>query len=447
MRLTNKEKVRIKMITRLGLDGAWSTCEYCVYPVMMLIATPLLIRGLGMNAYGEWMLGIAISALGGLINLGMGAALTREIACYNENDLRKCDFAGIGVASLAATASWSIFTLILVLVVHAQLQISGDLIGGVMDIKIYAYASLLALCEQIDTIYSGSLRGLERFSLLAKIESVTRVSGVCLLIFMALRTQSLIMILVASISSALIRTVLKGIYVGNYCGLSALKPKWCSMTFKRLFSFGKWNLTQNLGSMLFALSDKIIIGSYLGYSALTIYSLALQIAQQLHAVPSAFLSILFPHFSKFNKSDCEGDKKQVHMVRLVTVVLFGTLAAISIVMLLVIKTVLISWVGVTMAKEALSVTQLLIVSYWILGTSLALHYYHNAIGNAKQVAIANSTAGLISIIFASIAIQHIGVIGGAFGRLGYSLCLIAMLSRIQSRRATFSDKPWYISMW
>ena len=61
-------------------QGTWSAIEYVAYPAIMFLAAPYFIQFLGADKYGQWMLLIALSSMGGLAGLGMGAATTKEIS-------------------------------------------------------------------------------------------------------------------------------------------------------------------------------------------------------------------------------------------------------------------------------------------------------------------------------------------------------------------------------
>lgn len=65
------------------------TCNYFVNIIVMFVMSPILINALGNNEYGIWELVMGLIGYMGLLDLGIGAALLRNVAIAYENKDRK----------------------------------------------------------------------------------------------------------------------------------------------------------------------------------------------------------------------------------------------------------------------------------------------------------------------------------------------------------------------
>ncbi|MDQ5880182.1 MAG: hypothetical protein QG616_11, partial [Pseudomonadota bacterium] len=70
----------------LVLKASWSVAEQAVSPLMLLALTPFLLRQLGVEQYGLWMLVMALVGMGQLASLGAGTAVIKHVSADLENE-------------------------------------------------------------------------------------------------------------------------------------------------------------------------------------------------------------------------------------------------------------------------------------------------------------------------------------------------------------------------
>jgi len=100
----------------LGRNALYSLGEYAVVPILYLAATPYLIRHLGLDVYGIWMLINSMIGLAGALDLGLGDATIRFVALNRARESRAGIIQAINVAFVATipvsvAASLALFSL------------------------------------------------------------------------------------------------------------------------------------------------------------------------------------------------------------------------------------------------------------------------------------------------------------------------------------------------
>jgi O-antigen/teichoic acid export membrane protein len=417
------------------LQSIWAMAEYFAYPLMMFVATPFFLRWLGEAQYGQWMLVLVFTGFGGLTGLGMGASVVKEVSSASGRN----DF---DAAALTTRVCLSV-TLVSSLVFSALLLIGAYLFGAILfqrmgdwsDVwPLFAFASVLIFLEQVDQVFSGTLRGLQRFDISARIEALAKLATVLSALLAAFLTHDLPAVLLVVTAVTIGRLGAKAAIVSRQLQRSVCLPAWRKARAIEIFNFGKWVWLQSLGSSIFSTADRLIVGSLLGPVDLARYSVCLQLAQQIQTVPAAGAQVLFPAISNrigagqaFQRLAIRGSL----MVAALVLVLGGGLWFFS-------DRILQIWVGPEIALGSTVVLELLTLAFVLLGINVGPHFGLYGMGKSGVVALINSVAGCIAIIIAIFAIQRFGLVGAAWARLGYGafVCLdIFVFGRELRKRA------------
>ena len=180
-----------------GRQGIWNVVEYVFYPLLMLATTPVFLQSLGAKQYGQWMFLISLGSLGGWAGMGMGAATIREVAAaHGRGDQRQAS-QYVGAATLIVILGSLAVGFILIcgfLSGGSQLFV---LIGSRSELfPIVVGAALLIATDQIDSVLSGSLRGLDCFGLAARLEMISKLVIVTGWLVTAVTTQRLELLII-----------------------------------------------------------------------------------------------------------------------------------------------------------------------------------------------------------------------------------------------------------
>jgi O-antigen/teichoic acid export membrane protein len=405
-------------------QSKWAVIEIMAFPIMMFLATPLFLKSLGTEQFGQWMLLLTLNGLGGIAGLGMGATAVKEVSA----SLGRGDLPG---ASKAARCCLSI-TLISTLALSSLLFVLGSAVAPTLLFRIGSPELIQALLlasiaqlslEQIDVLYSSVLKGAERFDISAKIEIWTRGLSVAATLAVAIVTARLDIVILVAIGISVIRALTKAIAASKLLDNGFLIPAWEKATIARALNFGKWTWLQGIAAVIFGTGDRFIVGATLGATALAHYSICLQLAQQVQTIPAAAAQTLFPKVSRSLAAH--------NAVRALTQQTLTSILRISLICALPLAVfahpILSLWVGSGVADEAWMTLALLSLSFGILATNSVPHFAMLGLGKAQIVALMNLSAGVLALAGCWFGAVHYGLLGAGANRTIYAVALLTML--------------------
>ena len=405
-------------------QGGWATLEYLAYPILMFASTPYFLRELGPINYGQWMLLVAMSGIGGLAGFGMGAATTKEISNLRggENKLSSGQIIRNSLAvALTGNASIGMLFLIVWLFLPTEWIIN---LGSPREIIILLSFSFLIICfEQIDAVYTGTIKGFERFDLAARIEIFAKLVNVMLCIACVAYSSNLQVLFSVIVFATVLRTALKAYVASKLAQAAVFFPQWNRLLVRQLFRFGKWTWVQSIGASLFAVADRLVIGSLLGSEALARYAVLTQLAQQVHTIPSAASAIIFPMVSrKVARSEPIG--RTIAWAFACVAALVG---AIAVPLFFFGNSVIVLWVGNALPSVEKNTLPFLVLAFFVLAMNIVPHYILLGLNRPRLVATGNIIAGLASLACCIWTIPAFGLLGGAYAKMVFGAIITFVL--------------------
>jgi O-antigen/teichoic acid export membrane protein len=418
-------------------SSVWAVIEYGWYPLLLFVATPWFLHQLGTEQYGQWMLLSATAGLSGLLNAGTGAATIKAVSTgigrAAGRDAERTVKASLAVAMVGGSAVG--------LLVCSLFWFAGDtLLSRMGDPAIVqltgAVAALLIVMEQLDNVFSSAMKGAELFGYAARIEVVSKtvqilVAALVLSIWPRLWTLYASLLVVA-----VLRLLIKTTAARRLLNLSDLRPSFVGVG--SVLHFATWGWLQGIGTVLFGVADRLLVGSLLGASSLSYYSIASQLAMQVHAVTAAGLSVIFPKVSRKLETDGRFSVWRVTRLSVAGNLLLSTVLALLLIALG--PTLLQVWIGADNAAPTAGVLPWLVVAYWLLALAIVPYYILLAMGRVRFVGLTVLASGAAAIVATYVTISELGLIGAAAGRGIYavlSLVLVFPLAQrlIQERNA------------
>ncbi len=417
---------RIKSVRRHAASSGWAMAEYVAYPLMMFAATPLFLAALGAAQYGQWMLLITFTGFGGLAGFGMGPAATKEVsAARGRGDLAD---AADGARACLAVALLGALALSAVLVAIGLGPGAGWLARMGTPERVAAivlFAAALIALEQLDSVFAGVLRGFERFDLSARIEVSAKLVLVLATAAVAWFTRDLLAVFATATLVTVVRALVKRAAARRLIG-AALVPRWSRPHVRQAFGFGGWVWVQSIGSMLFAVADRLLIGALLGAEPLARYAIALQLAQQVQTIPAAGAQVLLPTVAQRAAAGQDYRRLAIRAtLALSAVALAGALALV-----IVGRPLLALWVGERMAAGVWPTLPWLAAAYALLALPTAAHYVRLGSGGERFVAVVTIIAGASAFAAAWILTPTYGLIGASAARIVYGLIALSLLNVI-----------------
>jgi O-antigen/teichoic acid export membrane protein len=394
--------------------------EQGINPLVQLILTPWFLRVLGREDFGLWMFALTLLGMSQLVSLGAGIAATKHVSA----DLGAGRRAGaVAVIRGALAVAVSGGTLAALLLAAFSPFLAGHLLHNLGTLE--RVAPLLALCgmaavvQEIDNVFTGAMRGAERFDLCATVEVPARIAmGVALAILSAtaLGVRNLFVCLIIMLA---IKAVLKGWQVARLFGtVSCCWPSAASGPLRRVLSFGGWQWLQSAGTIFFSAADQLLIGGLLGPASLARYSACLQIAQNVHMLPSVMTQVIFPRLSALGPNISAQRSNEI--LRTSTIVTVGAALMLAIPLLVLAHPLLSIWIGPRFATENYRLLMILVLVHVTLAFNVAPYFVLLGSGRAARSAIIVLMAGAAQFVSAVLA-APLGLLMVACTRFVYSL--------------------------
>ncbi len=403
--------------------AAWAGAEYLAYPFLMILATPFLIRHLGAGSFGLWMLVASVVGSWGLVNLGSSPMITRYVAMHRDGTelehAKQIVRFGLGWAliggglaggSLIVAASW----------------LSKGWFHGMGDHKPVTYSLMLAggllLLAQVEFTYKAALKGFELFGLAARLELACKSAFVLVLLLLAKMGLGLVGVLGAMLGFAFINCLIYGLALSKVMGRAIWVPQF-SVPISEMPAFAGWNWLQILASVIFHQFDRFLIGAVLGAVPLAAYTVCLQVAQQIHALPAALFSFLLPRASR--RDIVSRQTRQMTLVGLLVSLLIG------LPVILLAPRILEWWMGPPFAAEYGTLLMTLAGGYLLLSINIVPHYLNLAAGHARFISMLNLIGGFSTLILCVWLINDSGLWGVAESKFAYGLVLMVAYMRLR----------------
>ena len=371
------------------------------------------------------MLLTAATGLGSVLNTGTGAATIKAVSAELG---RTQSTAGVESAVRASIAIAIVGGGVLGLLMFSVFWFFGSALLGQMDStellpQTGIAAAILIWIEQLDNVFSSAMKGAEQFGSAARIEMLSKTVQVISAAFAVWVSPNLSTLYLALVVVATVRLIAKISVMQRIFGHLDLRPSFSGA--KNILSFAKWGWLQGVGVVLFGVADRMLVGSLLGAASLTYYSIASQLAMQIHAVAAAGLSVIFPKVSRALEENDDFSLWRVTKLTMAGNLLLSTVLAI--VLLVFGPQILSIWIGKEAAGPTSIVMPWLVGAYWLLALNVVPYYILLGFGRVRFVGITVLAAGVVGIGGMYFAISDIGLIGAPVGRGVYALLTLVLI--------------------
>jgi O-antigen/teichoic acid export membrane protein len=400
--------------------GAWAVAEQGINPLVQLALTPWFLRVLGRDDFGLWMFALTLLGMSQLVSLGAGIAATKHVSADLGAGRRSDAVAAIRGALAVALSGGAVAA---VLAATLSTFVAEHLLGNLGTVD--KVAPLLALCglaavvQEIDNVFTGAMRGAERFDLCATIEVPARIAMGAALAVLGAAHFGLRNLFLCLIVMLVIKAALKGRQAARLFGaVSCCWPSVASGPLRRVLGFGCWQWLQSAGTIFFSAADQLLIGGLLGPASLARYSACLQIAQYVHMLPSVMTQVIFPRLSALGPS--VDAQRSNEILRTSTIVTVGAALLLAVPLIVLAHPLLGIWIGPRFAAENYTLLIVLVVVHLTLAVNVAPYFVLLGSGRAARSAVIVLLAGAAQFVCAVLA-APLGLLTVACTRFVYSL--------------------------
>lgn len=266
--------------------------------VVAVFTIPVLIKELGEARFGLLTLIWAVVSYFGLFDLGLGRALTQQLAVV----LGKNKYEEVGPLVGTAMLIMAVLGLFAGLLMAGTASWGVGLINAVPDKQeaIYAvYAMALAMPFIVLTSgFRGILEASHAFGIVNLIRLpmglFTFLGPLAVVIYGQARLDWIAAVLVVG---RILACVVHGYFAWSELPSERGRIGWHKELLKPLCISGGWLTVSNIISPFMGYVDRFVIGAIVSASAVAYYATPLELASKLGIVPGALTAVLFPAFA------------------------------------------------------------------------------------------------------------------------------------------------------
>lgn len=262
------------------------------------LLSPFLVKHLGTEAFGIWMLIFSIVNYMSFFDLGVQLSLARYIPKYyaveDYDNLNRVLNTSHFIYAIVASVVMLI-TGIIAFVFVDSFNVSAELIPVMRWslLLIGANGAVLFL-----GIAAASLGPFHRYDLRTAVTVTTKIAGTLLIVYFVLQGYSLIAMALITLIMTVIRLFASRILQQKIVPAIRFGVKYIDRKMmKQLFNYGTYSFLITVTTLIIFNSDNVIIGLFLTASTVTYYSLAITILSYLRTLMSAIGMPLVPAIS------------------------------------------------------------------------------------------------------------------------------------------------------
>lgn len=308
----------------LGFTG-WNLIGLCAPMLVALVSIPLFLRGLGSEKYGALMLVWMLVGYFGILDLGMGRAMTKLTA----------EYMGLNRRQLLPNIFWTALMMMIALGLLGAIVLAASshaLVTRILNISPILQpdartAFLIAAAGLPFTIAVTGLIGILETHQYFRLINLIRVP-----LGMATYLAPLAVLPFTDRLSAVV-AVLIGVRIVEmlvflFCCLRLIPAlrrniRWDSAMVKPLLTFGGWLTASNITLPLMLHVDRFIVGIARTLTDVAYYANPAEIIVKVLTLPRAWVSAIFPPMTMhLARGSDEADALFARSVKLLLIVLF-----------------------------------------------------------------------------------------------------------------------------
>jgi O-antigen/teichoic acid export membrane protein len=402
---------------------------------------PFLVRHVGVEALGVLTLIWALIGYFSLFDLGVGRALTQQVA-QKLAEGRVADVpALVKVGLRVALALGAVGGIVLALAAE-PLALRGLKVSPALHADVARALLVAAACVPLTTVMVG-LRGvLEAYEDFRAVSLLRMCLGIATFGLPALSVllvgPSLTGMVVALVAARLVVGIAHWVLVRRRLGASGFggaAPSRRPQDLRRLLSFGVWMTVSNVISPLMVTADRFVISAVLGAAVVAYYTVPSEMMLRVLILPGALTGVLFPRLASLMASDIDTARR---LYRKAVVLVATALLPICLALAFGAHWGLALWLGTDFADRSAPIVAVFAVGLLFNGVAFVPFAAVQAAGLARVTAQLHLVEAVFYVPLLLLGLHELGLVGAAVAwtaRVGVDLVLLLFVARRQVFRA------------
>jgi len=412
-----------------------------------LFMTPFIIRSLGTEDFGLWTLAGAFLGYYGMMDLGIGAAVSRHVSA----SLGKKDY---DEANALLSTAMGIYLCIAAVLLLATFVIAGLMYyfdyherGALFAQIILMIGSLQAVGIPMN-VYGGALVAQLRYDLLTSFSFISLVLRTILLVVVLWLGFGILGMAYVSLATGLLNLAMPFFTVRKV--MPFVKIRWSlvgSEARNTLLGYSAFIFLSNAAKIIRFKIDVVVIAEFLSLVATAHYQVAAMLISQFRYGMDAIFGVLFPYFGKLSAS--EENREKMHRVfsfmmkRSIQATFFASAA-----MIIWGRDFIIVWVGPEFEVAYPCVVALAIAEI-VTGSQVPAYHFLSGTSRHKFLAYVNIVEAVLNLILSIVLVgfTDLGILGVALGTAIPMVLFQGIAVPIFFSRQTQEPLSGYVMSW
>lgn len=412
--------------------------------ISTFIFLPLLIRAFGFSAFGVYTLYLAVNSYAAVLDLGVGATLTRMVAERAALD----DYEGIRRAILSAAVIYSGLGVLFGLTMfalgwttHTLFNLSGveaDLlrlllwVGGAF--QLWYWPTIAA---------RDALAGLQRYDLLARVTLGLAISDIVATVFVLVSGQGPLVLvgirMIAMVVASLIHIGMLRRVVA--VGAGRIVPSRADV--KHILRSGSSLFVVQITGLLGRQhTDKLILGVFFGTAAVTIYEIGAKLNTLISSFSGLTVSATLPVAAELNAHGKHASLLSLFLRG--TKIVAGAITPLIVILIAMAGPFISAWMGPGY-DEAVVISQVLLLSQifiplYLLGDQILIGK-----NRFSLIVPLGVTLAVLNVVLSVVFALQLGIIGVAVGTLISYLLELPWYLRVFGKEMALGRRRWLSS--
>jgi O-antigen/teichoic acid export membrane protein len=399
--------------------------------VIALVTVPILVRHIGDARYGVMSIVWVLLGYLGFLDLGLSRASTNALsrlpfsAKQERSEIVATSFLlNMALASIGAILLYFAGHFLLLTVFTVPPALEGEIEGAL------PYIACLLPLALISGFSVGILESRERFFLANALQIGGMIVGQVVPVVCAILISPDLSVIIPAAALSRAASVVVATLIALYTEQGFRFDRFRFAKVRSLMNYGGWITLSSIILPVLNTLDQIVIGKTLGVSAVTYYSVPMNLVMRSQVFTSSLARTLFPRLSSLPRDEAIAISERAMMV---SGILYGGLCAAGIFLM---RPFLDLWMGPSFAALAGVVAIVLLIGSWPNALTFAPYTLLQGQGRPDMTAKIH-VAQMVPYVALLLLLTHqYGILGAAIAFVcrGYADCSLLILFSSMPRR-------------
>jgi O-antigen/teichoic acid export membrane protein len=407
-------------------NGFYNTLGGILRIVLGLISVPILIRIIGIDNYGLWTLASSVIGIIALAEGGISVSTT----FFLSQDIANKDKKGISETLTITFASILVLATIGAILMYVSSESITSFFPKLSNAEhkqiliTFKVGSIVLWTRLIQQNFIGIIQAYEQYGLLNLLTTIqVSLNSLGLIVVTLLGGRTIEMMewqILLSFGTLFAYLWLSRKAIGH----TKSHFRWNRPKAISIFRYSTIAWAGNLGSALFAQSDRLIVGAVLDVKSLGLYAAITNVVNQINSISALPVSPLLPSIAKMHKDKSMNDKKRIIQlkqgVELNAFIALG-MGSFIVSMADVILSVL---AGKDFNSSSILAMQIAAIIYSLYSLNAVGFYILYGTGKIKICTYIHLASAILSVLLISILSKRFYLLGAVTGNSAYIFTIL-----------------------